>query len=77
MKAKPSQAAGSAGSAVGGCETCATCDALRRVYACLSLTTEKRFRSGCVRALNFCHVLISACCVTSVMSGHGVSSLMP
>lgn len=77
MKTKPSQAAGLAGSSVGGCETCAMCDVLRRVYSCLSLPTEKRFRSVCVHALNFCHVLISACCVTSVMSGHGVSSLMP
>lgn len=74
---KTSQAADSAGLSVGGCETCATCDALRRVYSCLSLPTEKRFRTVCVCALNFCHVLISACCVTSVMLGHGVSSLMP
>ena len=53
MKAKPSQDAGSAGSSVGGCETCATCDELCRAYSCLSLPTEKRFRSGCVRALEF------------------------
>lgn len=77
MKAKPGQAAGSAGSPVGSCKTPAKCDVLRRVYSCLSLTTVKRFRSGYVYAWNFCHVLVSACCVTSVMSGRGVSSLMP
>lgn len=37
----------------------------------------RRFRNGCVCTLNFCRILVSACCVTSVTLGHGVSRLVP
>lgn len=42
-----------------------------------SCAIYKRFRNGCICTLSFCHVLVSACCVTPVTLGHGVSRLVP
>lgn len=73
MKVETSQAKSSLYSPVGGSERCATSDVLARAYSGLFLSTDKR----CRNTLNFWCVLVPVHCVTSVMLGCGLSSLMP